>query len=537
MSRLGVILCIFIYSNFFGQDFPITWGPLEQNNGSLLGILPGNDLDYTTLRWSGGNALGAYHLVSYENLTVFNKQKLKLITETGLCNFLDAFSLEKETVVFLTDRMGSSMMLYAQLYDENLNATSTKFIAEYQDMNFGAKPSFQVIQSKNRKFLGAIWQIEGKGTQSDFYGYQILSDSLNVIQKGEYSLPFDGNMSTINEHHLSNLGDYFIALTEHNKANDRIFTRSFENFKALHVYKASNNELKEFSIDLHGKRIDDIQMSSNNLGNFTLTGIYGSGIKNGIEGIFNIQIDPTNHSFHSETFIPFGKEIVQEAWSMRQQDGNFGSFNNSNAFNNTNSFNNSFNQGSLEPQLYNYSLRDFYTLEDGSMVGSLEQDYVYQRTNYDSRTSISSSVNYYYYDHIIAFRISKDGQLIWQKRIPKSQVSVNDYGELSSYCSFQSETSLNFIFNDHARNYDETGLFNRDINSIYTFNSSRKNSTVALVKIDLETGNVVREVMPNTQEISSIVVPKLFQVDYFNKHILLYSISGSKERFGILTYK
>jgi hypothetical protein len=182
-------------------------------------------------------------------------------------------------------------------------------------------------------------------------------------------------------------------------------------------------------------------------------------------------------------------------------------------------------------------LRDFYTLEDGSMVGSLEQYYVYQRTNYDSRTMMSTSMYYYYYDHIIAFRISKDGQLIWQKRIPKSQVSINDNGELSSYCSFQSDKSLNFIFNDHARNYDESGIFNRDVNSIYSFNSSRKNSTVAMVKIDIQTGEVQREVMTNAQEINSIVIPKLFKVDYSNKNILLYSIAGSKERFGILNYK
>ena len=531
------ILLVFLFCSQLGfaQNFPITWGPLERSNGALLDILPGNQLNYTTLCWSGGNALGAFHLVSYDNLTVFNNQRLKLVTETGLCNFLDAFHVGNQTMVFLTDRMTNNMLLYVQTYDEDLNLLSTKFITEYQNANFGAKPAFQIIQSKNRNFLGVIWQIEGKGTQSDLYGYQILTNDLEVLQKGEYTLPFDGNMSTINEHHLSNTGDYFIALTEHNKANDRIFTRSFENFKAIHVYKASNNELKEFTIDLHGKRIDDTQMSSNDLGAFTLTGIYGSGNKNGIEGIFNIQIDPNNNALNSETFIPFGQEIVQEAWSMRQQDRNNSSFygNGNNAFNNPN-FN---NQTNFEPQLYNYRLRDFYTLEDGSMVGSLEQYYVYQRTNYDSRTMMSTSMYYYYYDHIIAFRISKDGQLIWQKRIPKSQVSINDNGELSSYCSFQSDKSLNFIFNDHARNYDESGIFNRDVNSIYSFNSSRKNSTVAMVKIDIQTGEVQREVMTNAQEINSIVIPKLFKVDYSNKNILLYSIAGSKERFGILNYK
>ena len=338
-------------------------------------------------------------------------------------------------------------------------------------------------------------------------------------------------MTTINEHHISNTGAYFICLTEHNKANDRMFTRSFENFKALHVYKASEKELKEFSIDLKGKRIDDLVMSSNDSGAFALTGIYGSGNKNGIEGIFSIQIDPTDHAHNSESFIPFGKEIVKEMWNTRQQDRYTNSMNN---FGNPNDLNaRDFNL----PQLYDYRMRDFFTLSDGSIVGSMEQYYVYQRTTYDSRSSFSTTMNYYYYDDIIAFRISTDGQLIWQKRIPKSQVSTNDYGEFSSYCSFQSDSSMNFIFNDNQRNYDDFGIYDRTENNYYSFNLSKKNNAVALVKIDLTTGEINREVMESRKELNSIVLPKQFRLDSANKEILMYSISGSFERFGVLSFK
>jgi hypothetical protein len=496
-----------------------------------MDILPKKQLDFNTLRWTGGSSFGTYRFVSYENLTALNQQKLKLVTETGLCNYVDAFSFGNGTAVFLSDRMKSNMMLYLQYYDENLSVTETKFLAEYENIKFDAKPAFTIISSQNRKFIGIIWEKEGKGINNDFYGYKILNDSLQIVREGDYTVPFDGNMTTINAHHISNTGDYFICLTEHNKANDRMFTRSFENFKALHVYKASDQELKEFSIDLKGKRIDDLVMASNDSGAFALTGIYGSGNKNGIEGIFSIQIDPTDHAHNSESFIPFGKEIVKEMWSTRQQDRY------------TNSMNNLGNPNDLNakdfnlPQLYDYRMRDFFTLEDGSIVGSMEQYYVYQRTTYDSRSSFSTTMNYYYYDDIIAFRISTDGQLIWQKRIPKSQVSTNDYGEFSSYSSFQSDSSLNFIFNDNQRNYDDLGVYNRTENNYYSFNLSKKNNAVALVQIDLTSGEINRQVMESRKELNSIVIPKQFRLDTFNKEILMYSISGSFERFGILSYK
>jgi len=531
---LLVLVCWCQWS--LAQNFPITWGPLERSNGFLLDILPKKNLDFSTLRWTGGSSFGNYRLVSYENLSVLQQQKLKLVTETGLCNFADATSLGEGIVVFLSDRMKSNMMLYGQIYDADLNVYNTKLLAEYENPKFDAKPSFTIITSQNRKYVGIIWEKEGKGISSDFYGYKIFNESLEVVHEGQYDAPFDGNMSTINAHHISNTGDYFICLTEHNKPNDRVFTRNFENFKALHVYKAGEKELKEFSIDLAGKRVDDLVMSSNDVGAFALTGIYGTGNKSGIEGIFSIQIDPNDHARNAQSFIPFGKEIVKETWSFRQQDrySNSGYVNDPMNMNNPGNFN---SRNNYVPQMYDYRMRDFFTLADGSIVGSLEQYYVYQRTSYDARTSFTNTVNYYYYDDVIAFRISKEGEMIWQKRIPKSQVSTNDYGEFSSYCSFQSTQSMNFIFNDNLKNYDESGQFDRTPDNYYSFNLSKKNNAVALVKIDLETGNLTRETMETRKELDAIVVPKLCRVDHFNKEILMYSIAGSQERFGILNYK
>jgi hypothetical protein len=56
------------------------------------------------------------------------------------------------------------------------------------------------------------------------------------------------------------------------------------------------------------------------------------------------------------------------------------------------------------------------------------------------------------------------------------------------------------------------------------------------VKIDLTTGEINREVMESRKELNSIVMPKQFCLDSFNKEILMYSISGSFERFGILSF-
>lgn len=301
-----------------------------------------------------------------------------------------------------------------------------------------------------------------------------------------------------------------------------MFGRDFENFKALHLYKIKNNQLKEFSIEVDGLRVDDMQLNSNDSSLCTLSGLYGKGNRQGILGVFIITIDAKNDSVISKGIIPFDKEIAMESWldnDLYDRQATIGT------------------NPNLQNQYYNYRLRDIFILEDGSIVGSMEQYYVYRRANYDNRTGMSSNVTYYYYDDIIAFKIGKTGTFDWQKRISKSQVSINDGGPFSSYSSFTDGKSINFIFNDNLRNYDDLGNFRQDLRKVYSFNLSKRKNVAAITSLNLSDGQVERKNLFARKDLKSIVVPKMFKVDLVNKEILMYSILGNKERFGVLNFK
>jgi hypothetical protein len=127
---------------------------------------------------------------------------------------------------------------------------------------------------------------------------------------------------------------------------------------------------------------------------------------------------------------------------------------------------------------------------------------------------------------------------MWETRIDKQQVSINDGGPYSSYKSFTNGKTLNFIFNDNQRNYDEFGDFSRDENNTtYSYNLSPRNNAVANCSIDIETGALVRKILFSRKELSSIVIPKMIMVNQKDKELLLYAITKSKERFGILSFK
>ena len=518
-SFLALILTLLSLSNFNSQTPTINWGPLEGSQGSLLEIIPIKSTDFYTLRFSGG-ILGSYRLTLHNQLNFVNHQKIKPITESGIGNIESATYFSKKFQVMISDRSNSEMKLYSQAFDHESREESI-LRCTYTDQRIGAKPNFNFMVSQNRNFFLIYYEIPGKRANRDVYGYTLFDSTFNEIKHGEYLLPFDGNLSTINEHHITNQGEYLLVVTEHKDKNDRFIGRDWENFKALHIFKISKDTLNEFFININDKRIDDITISSNNKNRVALTGLYGTGNQSGIQGIFTITLDTELDSILNYSYSPFNRDILIESKTERQM----------------NRLEKRADNMGETPQIYSYKLRQIRTLSDGSQIGFMEQYFVRRMTNYDTRTGITTINYYYYYMDIVAFKMNENGQFIWEKRIPKNQVSINDNGNFSSFVSFHNENKAFVIFNDNQKNYDELGMFNCYDEAIAPFTLAPNKNAIAIVTLDIKDGSARRESLTTRKELSAISIPKLMKVDWKNQQVLLYAINRNRERFGILSFK
>ncbi|MFM7662525.1 MAG: hypothetical protein ACKO7P_12780, partial [Bacteroidota bacterium] len=495
----------------------IQWGPLERSSGSLLSIIPKNDANFYSLRWLGGSVFGSYYIVEHENLSKLESAKIKQSIENGMATLEYGATVKNQPILFLSDKNGKNLCLFFQRLGSNLkNIGPAEQIICYENERLSAQPEFQITQSENKQYLAITYEIAGNRQNQDSYGYAILDTNLTIINKGKYTLPFDGNLATINKHHLSNKGEFYMSVTEHLKPNDKLFTRNFKNYKALHVYQIKADTLSSFKLDFSEKRVEEMEMSSTDT-LFTLTGSYANVDAQGTTGVFYMTIDSKKGSIAKQGFIPFSSELTRLQWSdnLRFNGRNF----NKN-WENTN-------------QLYEYRLRNMNLLSDGSIVGSVEQYYVYSRTNFDNRTGISNSINYYYYDDILAFKIGVANNFDWCKTIQKNQSSINDDGPFSSYANYIDNGKFCIIFNDNINNYNSDGEFSGET-SIRPTNFNPRRNAVALVEIDLTTGNASRKSIFKQKEIKSMVLPKLFELNNQNQELILYGVSGSRERFGIL---
>ncbi len=520
MKLTTLVIALFSSLLVGAQSYDIQWGEMEKGTGRMISVLPQSGKDFYALRWSGGALLGSYRLSKHENFKITASGKMEMKADGGMANFEGAQVIGEKLMVFLSDRKEGQNHFFMQEYGADMLPKGAAIELANYDLEKGkSKGAFDIITSRDKTFFGVVWVIPGKKEEKDRYGFKIFDNDMNEVSDGDYKLPFEGKLSMINQHYLSNTGDYFINVIEYSEPAEKKIFKSYLNYKAMHIFHITPDDLVDFTIDLDGKRAEAVTMNSDNDKVFTITGIYGDQGKAGVSGLFFLRANFDKQEIIDEGFEKFGKDFITQDWSDRQKE----------------KAEKREKKGKGEPQLYNYEMRQTEVLKDGSIVGSMEQYYIVVTTYTDPKTGTTRTTYTYYYNDIIAFKVGVDGGFEWLKKINKYQVSTNDGGPFSSYARFVDEGNLCFIFNDNVKNYDESGKYiGGDKN--YPANFGKKKNVVTIVELDLEDGTISRKTFFDRKEITAIAVPKLFKIDYNTHEMLLYAVYGKKERFGILQF-
>lgn len=519
MQRPSLLsLILFCSLTLHAQQLDWQWGNFQRSKGRLISIMAGQNSAFSTIHSVNSLSASNNALTLYEDLQAVASQRIKPVSPEGFGYFEQAIRLGKQHLVFISDRNGKEMKLFAKILDAELNTLDEREIIHYTDTRPNTTPHFGIIQAPNQAYFAVYYQIPGKRNGADIYGFSVYDQSLKVISKGEYGLPFDANLSSIEDFFLSNDGEFFIGVIELEEVENQGI-RVRKTFKNLHVYQFNNTGLQDYTFDLQGKRISNFVMNGQDAQSLTLFGIYSNSDWDGMQdGFFNVQLNLQADTAMAMGFLPFSQEIMlsehKSADQIRIQK--------------------KLDRRNEDPQLSRYQVRDIFTLKDGSYVGSLEKYYVYTSTNINNQTGQRMTTNYYYYNDIIAFCIDSMGKLRWEQRIPKTQVSINDFGPYSSYASFVDGQNLHFLFNDAASNYDQTGQFKLGLEEVNPFSLSKNRNVGAWVQINLEDGSMHRQVSHQRSEKNILLVPKAFEIDRLHNGLITYGVLGPQEIFGYI---
>lgn len=516
----GIAFCSF---NTHAQLTVSEWSELEKSPGRLAGLLPKEANDFYALRWAGFSVFGYLQVSSHKNLVTSAKEKVVLRVNESVASYEGSAIVGDHFVVFLSDKKEGRNAFFMQEYGFDLQPMGEAIELASYDLDgkrgrFAGE--FSLYQSQNNEFLSVVWTIPGKKDEETNYGYRVYDQNLEMVSEGEYAFPFPTKYCRVNMMYLSNTGDFFTVVTEYQESDSKRIFNNYANYKTMHIYHITPDGMEDVEIDLEGKRIEAMSLNSDNNRQFIITGTYGEKGRAGIKGLFYLKMDFKSQEILAEGFEEFAEDFITQDWT----DGQKKRMEKKQA-----------KGKDVEPQLFDYVMRDVHVLEDGSVVGSMEQYYVRVVTTRDPKTGATTTTYYYYFNDIVAFKVGTDGGFDWHTKVQKYQVSVNDGGYFSSYERFVDDGKMYMIFNDNDLNYDESGDYNAGI-APKASTLSKKRNAVALVEMDLETGEINREMFFDRTELGAIAVPKLFNVDYNNKEVLIYAVKGKKEKFGIIRF-
>lgn len=513
---IGLVYSL-IASTIFAQT-SIEWGEQQSKSGGLINVLPLNPSNFYTLRWQGTSVFGGYYISKFDELKEVKSKRIITSVNNNIANFEDVILIEERPAVVLSNVKDGRDNIYLQQYGYDLEPRGeAKLIASYDLIKGKTKDPIQVVQSKDKKFTAIIWMLIAKKRGHDLYGFKVLDSKMNVVQQGEYEIPFESRNCVVSNNHLTNNGEFFFTVTEYDMdlLRDR---NSVSPFKGMYLYQVVDADLKRYKLPLKGRRVEAASITSDDESIFTITGCYGEDNIAGIAGVFVMTVDFKNEEIDLEGFQPFDRGFITQNWSDREVERLERRIENGN---------------SNEPTLYNYTMREAQMLSDGSIVGAMEQYYVQRRTVYNGMSY--TNINYiYYYNDIVTFRFDPQGNLTWIQKIPKIQTSTNDGGPYSSYAFYIDGQNVNLVFNDNKSNYSESGTYNKG--SLNSTAFGKKNNVVAHVKVDLTTGLTTREVLLTRKEIGTLIKPKLFTNDPVNKEMIVFTVFRGKEKFGVIKY-
>jgi hypothetical protein len=309
---------------------------------------------------------------------------------------------------------------------EALKITQSKKITKGEFV-FKSSPNHQHFLIYHRK--------ESLFNEEEIITISTFNSSMSLNWKTEYTLP--GNGDRFNPEHLliDNDGNVRIVsqifLTDAQQKEKNLPEANFY-YSVLTFYNNSEkNEPEEFILSFTDKYPVNIIAQLDYQSALTIAGYYSDKkTQEKINGLYFFQI-PNNQSAPAKISV----QRFQESFIPDFEKEKF------------------FLSGTPEdPEVKNLI---FHQLDDSSFILASEHTLISENCYTDFRTALTNCDYQYYFNDIFVVKIDIGGNIRWKLKIPKKQVSKNDYGLYSSFTFSAYHDRLVFFYNESEKNLDK----------------------------------------------------------------------------------
>lgn len=437
MKRLIFVLLSILASTFIAQAQPI-----EVSFGSNIDnpIYRGNDY----VRLIGADSDGLFAIRMDENDDLFleyydsfsmmqqSSSQLVLPSVSGIqAKFLEMFYIDGKLILFtvVLNNTIKQKDLYVQYINESGKIIGdSQLIGRLLDQNIACDFDVELTSNKQNIFIH-YFRPFSKYNEEPFY-FKVMGSDLEMIIDKQVKLPMNNLNFDILQYELHKSGKIYmlakITPEQRRKSNKGQIIYQYR----LLVYDIDMKKVDNYDIRAAKFVLKDMMFAIDYDGNADVYATMSRKNKNELEGFFHKRLDieegnwmradskKANYKFERSEKPSFRNERVSEIYN----------------------------------QMYNYKLRDILYLSNGGSIVIAEHENHWVDSTVDPHTKEAVYYNYYKFNDIILSYTNSDNNMVWMRRIPKSQWSYNDYGK---YSSFFATTKLNWVvlcYNDHSKN-------------------------------------------------------------------------------------
>ncbi|MBU3659621.1 MAG: hypothetical protein FGM14_07130 [Flavobacteriales bacterium] len=300
------------------------------------------------------------------------------------------------------------------------------------------------------------------------FGMHVYSNEFEEIWNKEIELPIKDELFNASEYTIGNDGTVYLLGKVYEDVNKEK-KRGEVNYK-FHIFIYNQNDEEPFDLTIDTKKnfLNQTFLSINKKNELVCLGLYTSTLNGVNEGTFYTRIDSKTHQVLASS---------QKEFSELMDDNN--------------NFSEKKRKRKQDRIYRNYVPKHFIQKEDGGVIFIAEQYYVVVVTTTSTSSTggtTTKTTYYYHYDNILILKIDKNGKFVWQKIIPKKQVSANDGGYYLSFALGIKDENLYFLYNTPRK---ESKIFNyrSDVLSAFILNKdgelSEKNEIIKYKNADV----------------------------------------------------
>ncbi len=499
------------------DDFDMFWTEHFRDRCSIEKIIYSSEKEYTavTSRTYFYNFFSPNHRRYFfepiENMQLSNSKRIKLYGNGKTSAFRD-FAVLNNQLLFVSERkpfLSKRIETYYHLYnpDERVRENHGVPIATFDIPRTFRQSNIHAINSIDQTTAAYFSILPGDLNDFPRYHYAIFDSTHQIMSQGSSILPYRKRSINFKRYFLTSNGT-FVAIADLSwNDNNNAHSKNI-------IFMKIGHELVEIDIAHNNYSLRDIQCTEFDR-NIVLSGLYSAKDLPGIRGVFKITLDP------------FGEVL----------DRHYKSFNQDFLIQAASSFDApvSYDRQSLPEGIGNYKMHSLRTLPNGDILGTAEHHAVEERISGAGAPGTNRLDTYYYRNGIIVFKFSTTGELLWNQFIPKRQQSMNDRGYYLSFSEIYHDNAIYILFNDHLKNYRDDHSYAHPA-AIKTAVLNNWRNTIAITKINTESGEQQRWCSLNKKELKTLLVPQLCVENRLKHELFLYANSGNRHRFGQLNF-